>query len=130
MLCRRGCILRQDRCLSSRYLLRLRGRPLRCFVGARERRLDGRSVSFSFDEETHGVPLLRVMGEPYLPACSLNQFAEIAFGCIEDSGEPDGVQLRTAHDCSEHLRMGMHVSSERVPVERVRSALPSGPLRQ
>jgi hypothetical protein len=36
--------------------------------------------------------------------------------------------LRTAHDCSEHLHMGMCVSLEKVPVERVQSAFPSGSL--
>ena len=36
--------------------------------------------------------------------------------------------MRTAHDCSEHPGMGMCVSLEKVPVERVRSAFPSGPL--
>lgn len=46
---------------------------------------------------------------------------------MEDSAEPDGVQLRTAHDCSEHLHMGMCVSLEKVPVERVRSAFPRFP---
>lgn len=67
------------------------------------------------------------MGDPYLPACSLNQFAEIGVR-VYRFWRPDGVQLRTAHDCSEYLRMGMCVSSERVSLEQVGSALPSQPL--
>jgi hypothetical protein len=72
----------------------------------REPRLDGGSVSFSFDEETHGVPLLRV-GANVLPCPLLEPVCrDRVFGCMEDSAEPDGVQLRTAHDCSQRLHMG------------------------
>jgi hypothetical protein len=64
--------------------------------------------------------------EPYLPACSLNQFAEIHVRVYRGFWERYWVQLRTAHDVSEHLRMGM----QRVVGEGPGGTGPIGPSQR